>query len=248
MMGTGCFITGTGTEVGKTIVTAALLRALRRSGMDAVSMKPVQTGALATNAGLRAQDLDVHRAAAELPPASMEALETLAPYRYPEACSPHLAGRIAGAYPNIERIRAAAESLRALHEAVLVEGAGGVLVPLNETHTMLDLMGTLGYPVLLAAHAGLGTLNHTLLSLQALRGAGLEVLGVILCEPGPVPEDIVKEDNPRALETFGAVPILGHVRHHPGLTEGTPAGWDAAVADLYGLDCIRAALCEGKEE
>ena len=244
MNGTGCFVTGTGTDVGKTVVTALLLRALRRDGLDAVSMKPVQTGAAPSPDGLRAQDLDVHRAAAGLPEATQAELALLSPYRYPEACSPHLAGRIAGAYPEIARIRAAAETLRAQHTAVLVEGAGGIMVPLDESHTMLDLMRALGYPVLLVAHAGLGTINHTLLSLDALRTAGLEVLGVVLCEPEPLPDDLVKQDNPYAISQFGQVPILGCVRHQPRVQPHQPPDfpWDAAMADFTGLGSILATL------
>ena len=176
------FITGTGTEVGKTMVTAGLLRGMRRRGVDAVPMKPVQTGGQTGPRGFEAPDLQFSLETAG-PNPGPEERALMNPYCYEPACSPHLAGRMAGHYPDIGHIVACAEKLRAVHDAVLIEGAGGLMVPLDESRTTLDLIQALGCPVLLVAHIGLGAINHTLLSVTVLRQAGIPLLGVVFNAP-----------------------------------------------------------------
>jgi len=233
----GLFITGTGTGVGKTIVTAGLLRKLRRAGEDAVSMKPVQTGAEREDGIFVAPDLHVHWEAAELvPPPDEHPL--MAPYLYEPACSPHLAARSAGHYPDIAHIKACAVLLLGRHSFLLVEGAGGVLVPLDEEHTMRELMAALGFPVLLVALAGLGTINHTLLSLEALRHAGLNVRGVVLNEAVPEPDASIREDNRDTLERLGGLPVWGPIPYNQSWTAPTEAEWDALESALPDLAWI----------
>ncbi len=224
-MSRGVFITGTDTDVGKTIVTAGLLRQLRSAGVNAASMKPVQTGAEVSSDGkLTAPDLVVHHRAAGLSPPSDEA-DLMAPYLYEPACSPHLAGRMADRYPDIGHIVDCARQLEARYEVLLVEGAGGVYAPLTESETMLDLMKALGYPVLLVSHRGLGTINHTLLSIEALRSRGLETMGVVFNEIEDVQPDFIKEDNPSAIESFGEVEILGNIDYLTELDSKPEAAW-----------------------
>jgi dethiobiotin synthetase len=223
-MAKGLFITGTDTEVGKTVVTAGLLRALRRRGVDAVSMKPVQTGAVALKGTLTAPDLEYHHHAAGLEPDESEHA-LMAPYLYEAACSPHLAGRMAGESPKVPRILEAAQSLAAKHELLLVEGAGGVYAPLNESATMLDLMQALGLPVVLVARRGLGTINHSLLSIRAIEAAGLPLLGVVFNEVGPGEEDFIKKDNPNAVATFGKVEVLGNVDYLENIEAEPQSAW-----------------------
>lgn len=220
----GLFITGTGTGVGKTIVTGGLLYALRTRGKDAISMKPVQTGAVRTATGWDAPDLISHCTLGNLVP-SDEERQHMNPYAYVPACSPHLAGRLAGAYPVIGVIEASFQRLAARHDLVLVEGAGGILVPLDEEKTMLDLMKVLALPIVLVAHAGLGTINHTLLSLYALRGAGLDVLGVVFNQPDPEEDTLIIEDNVHTVARLGAVEILGQVPRLPGLARNDATAW-----------------------
>jgi dethiobiotin synthase len=232
----GIFITGTGTDVGKTMVTAGLLAALRGRGVDAVPMKPVQTGAVEygkepfpleeppggeiaralSRQGLCAPDLFFSLAAAELRP-SPEELDLMAPFCYEPACSPHLAGNLTGFPPDSNHIQDCVDELVSRHETVLVEGAGGVLAPLNGSETMLDLMVKLGFPVLLVASNTLGTINHTLLSIQVLRQAGLDLLGVVFNNTSePLLETrFISTENPLAVARFGKVPILGNLRYTP---------------------------------
>ncbi len=241
----GIFITGTDTGIGKTLVAAGVLRAARSRGIDAVPMKPVQTGAVSSGGGGRlvAPDLDLCLRVSGIDPDRYE-LDLMSPYRYEPACSPHLAGRLAGRYPSIDSILLSAEELAASHDAIVVEGAGGALVPLDERDTMLDLMRRLDLPVLLVARASLGTINHTLLTLAALKAAGTPVLGVVLNEAEYVPHDIVAEDNPKAIEQFGGVRVLGGLRFFVDLDERLPDPqiWEAFESDIPGLDDILKAL------
>lgn len=236
-MGNAIFITGTGTDVGKSIVSAGVLRYLRRAGLDAVSMKPVQTGAERIGDRFVAPDLVVHHAAARLTPTADD-LAVMAPYLYEPACSPHLAGRMAGAYPDIERIASCMQQLCAAHECVLVEGAGGIMVPLDEERTMLDLMVRLSCPVILVATRGLGTINHTLLSIEVLRSAGLHVPGVVFNETEPVERDFIRQDNPEAVRKFGEVDILGDVDYLHGFDPTSDATWEQFERCMPGLPTI----------
>ncbi len=239
----GIFITGTDTGIGKTLVAAGVLQAARSRGLDAVPMKPVQTGAVQSGENLVAQDLDLCLRVGGIDPDSYE-LELMCPYRYEPACSPHLAGRLAGRYPSIDHILLAADELSASHDAVIVEGAGGALVPLDEHDTMLDLMRRMGLPVLLVARAALGTINHTLLTLAALKASGVPVLGVVLNETEYSPSDMIREDNPKAIEQFGGVSVLGELRYFVDIAENlsAPETWKAFEADLTGLDAILEVL------
>ena len=224
-MSRGIFITGTDTDVGKTIVTAGLLRQLRNAGVNAASMKPVQTGAEQSGDGtLLAPDLMVHHRAAGMS-APCDERELMAPYLYEPACSPHLAGRMAGRYPDIAHIRSCADRLMQRYDTLLVEGAGGVYAPLTESETMLDLMRALAFPVLLVAHRGLGTINHALLSIDALRAAGLDILGVVFNEVQDLQPDFIKQDNPGAIQSFGKVEILGNIDYLTELASKPEAAW-----------------------
>lgn len=188
-------------------------------------MKPVQTGAEPTGDGtFLAPDLMVHHRAAGMS-VSPEERELMAPYLYEPACSPHLAGRMAERYPDIGRIRFCATQLMERYDVLLVEGAGGVYAPLTEQETMLDLMRVLAFPVLLVAHRGLGTINHTLLSLDALRAADLDVVGVVFNEVEDVQPDFIKQDNPDAIQSFGEVDILGNIDFLTELESNPEAAW-----------------------
>ena len=237
----GIFITGTDTDVGKTIITAGLLRFLRGQSIDAVSMKPVQTGAEPANGGLTAPDLTIHHDVAGID-SEVESLELMAPYLYEPACSPHLAGRMAGYYPDLEHIELCAKALLQQHKFLLVEGAGGVYAPINETETMLDLMRVLGYPVILVAHRGLGTINHSILSIQAIRTAGLELIGIVFNDTRNVPEDFITKDNPRAVKQFGKVTILGDVPYLEGLGTHPARAWEIFEESMPGLAEIQARI------
>ena len=239
----GVFITATDTGVGKTIVAAGLLRAARSGGLDVAPFKPVQTGCESGPDGLIAPDIEFALTAADFTPGPGEA-DLLCPYRFAPACSPHLAGRMAGQAAGIEPILHAARQLQAAHQGLIAEGAGGVLAPLNEEQTMLDVMSALAMPVVLVGRGSLGTINHTLLSLQVLRSAGLEVLGVVLSDSSAGPGDFVRADNPSAIAQFGRVEILGEIPFVDGLAQPAPpeSAWRAFEESLPGLAKMLEAL------
>ncbi|NJB67157.1 dethiobiotin synthase [Desulfobaculum xiamenense] len=190
------FVTGTDTDAGKTVISALLT-----AGLDAHYWKPVQSGVR------EGTDTETVRRLTGLP------AERFLPeaYRLMEPLSPHAAALIDGVRIDLDAIRM--PNLPA-DARLVVEGAGGIMVPLNENALMIDLMARLGLPVVLVARSGLGTINHTLLSLAALRQAGIEVCGVVLNGPrNPANRDAVEE--------YGKVRVLAEVEPLPQLSPAT---------------------------
>ena len=239
MTAPGCFVLGTDTDAGKTVVAAGLLRWLRDGGAVPAPVKPVQTGATRASDGWYAPDLDVLLAGARLAP-DASAYARMAPCCYAPACSPHLAAREAGRPVDHAAIHDAVGRARAEHEAVVVEGAGGALVPLDDAGTtMADLAAALGIPALVVGRAGLGTLNHTLLTLEALRARGVTVAAVVLTATQPVPDAgtaRLHADNAATIARLGAVTVAGPLPHR---TQPAP---DAVAADLAAAPGLAAAL------
>ena|SRR5579884_1389083 len=178
------FVTGTDTNVGKTVLSALLCAALNRT-----YWKPIQTGTI------EASDRDSVRNYAGLP----EEQTLPETYRFEPPVSPHLAARLAGARIEMDRIvRPTAGG------PLIIEGAGGVLVPINDRDLMLDLIIHLQSPVVLATRTTLGTINHTLLSIRALRAAGIPLKGVVMIGEA-------NEENRRAIESYGDTSVVGWI-------------------------------------
>ncbi|NLT72074.1 MAG: dethiobiotin synthase [Verrucomicrobiaceae bacterium] len=177
MRGKGFFITGTDTGVGKTWVTTRLLEKLRASGVDAVGMKPVECGGREDSRAILEASGGTETGLT---------LEMVNPVSLPEPLAPAAATNP----PTLDfaEIRAACDELLSLHDLVLVEGAGGWLVPLDHERTMADLAKALGLPVLLVAANRLGVLNHTLLTVSAIRESGLDCPGIYLNTPDATPD------------------------------------------------------------
>lgn len=242
-MNRGIFITGTGTDVGKTIVSTAILHGLLLQGLDAVPMKPVQTGGYTQNAKLCAPDLEYALKACNLSPDEQQK-SSMAPYVFEPACSPHLAARTTDAQPDIKHIIECADALWKSHEVLIVEGAGGIMVPLNEEHTMLELMQALDLPVLVVCLPGLGTINHTLLSIMALRNAGLEVAGVIFNATEPTEDDEITRDNPKAVSCFGQVKVLGQIDFQQSLRKNKSVDWTKILQNIDGFPDIVSCILD----
>jgi len=224
-LGKSVSIAGTDTDIGKTAAAAAVLCALRGRGIDAVPMKPTQTGAALEGKRLVSLDLRFCTTMADLmPDPAEEAL--MAPYLFEPACSPHLAAAASGREISFAHIAESLARLLEKRQSVVVEGAGGLLAPLSEEKTQLDLMAQLDLPVILVARPGLGTINHTLLSLRELERAGLRVLGVVFCETQPMEWGEIEKDNWHTIERMGKTRILGRIPFLPGLTEGRIAPAD----------------------
>ena len=213
----GFFITGTDTSVGKTAVTAGLLCWLRKNNINAIPMKPVQTGAMQSGGGkFYSQDLSFSLKSCNLN-LPHEEIRLLSPFCYKTACSPHLAARIAEKYPDIKTIVKNLKALNDRYDCVIIEGAGGIIVPLNKTKTMLDLMIEINFPIVLVARGSLGTINHTLLSINMLKASGLAIAGVVI--NNTVPENkkdrFIREDNISIISKLGQVKILAVVDYVP---------------------------------
>lgn len=208
----GWFVTGTDTGAGKTVVTAALTSILRGNGIDAVPMKPVQTGCALRDGKLVAHDLEFCLSVTGIRPDPAE-LDLMSPFRFEPACSPHLAASMAGKTLSVAGILKSFRALAGKHPAVIVEGAGGVLVPLSESETMLDLIRAIGLPVIVSARAGLGTINHTMLTLNELRRASLEVAGVVFTTVDVGDDPGIVSDNRAVIERMGKVQVLGVLPH-----------------------------------
>ncbi len=208
----GFFITGTDTGIGKTVLAGWLLAFMRSRGIDAVPMKPVQTGCRIHGGRHIAPDLDFCLRAAKLVPDDRERAR-MCPYGFMPACSPHLAARLGKRTIRLPRILKSFHELAGSHDAVIVEGAGGVLVPLNSRYTMRDLIQRMGCPVLIAARPGLGTLNHTLLTVNELKRSRCPVAGIVLVESTPPLRDAVELDNRKTLAARSGVPVLGRLKY-----------------------------------
>ncbi|MGH2878715.1 MAG: dethiobiotin synthase [Solirubrobacteraceae bacterium] len=193
----GLFVTGTGTGVGKTIVSAALLAAMRAAGEPVRAYKPVVTG-LDDPPGEWPPDHELLALAAGM------TSEEVAPLRYGPAVSPHLAAALAGESidPGDILARAREHSERTL----VLEGVGGLLVPLTADFTVRDLAVELDLPVVIAASPGLGTINHTLLTLEAARASGLDVRAVVL-SPWPSEPSTLKQSNRETIARLGEVEV-----------------------------------------
>jgi dethiobiotin synthetase len=201
----GLFVTGTDTGVGKTVLAAAVAAALRADGVDVAAFKPAVTG-LDEVGGSESRPADHELLAA----AAGRRAEEVTAHRFGPALSPHLAAELAGTALDPAALVAAARGL--LADVVVAEGVGGLLVPLTLGYTVRDLAVDLGWPVVVAARPGLGTINHSLLTVEAARAAGLDVRAVVLT-PWPAQPGAIHHSNVEAIERLGAVAVatLGEV-------------------------------------
>jgi len=204
-----CFVAGTDTGVGKTLVSAALLHALASHYPRVVGMKPVAAGTVPHGSGWANDDVLALRAAStvQVPP------ELDNPVLLPDPLSPHLAARHAGVAIDIAHIVSCYQQLSQLADAVVVEGAGGFLVPLSDDRTGADLAQALALPVLLVVGLRLGCLNHALLTLEAIQARGLTLLGWVANRIDPAMQ--AQDDNIAYLQRRLGVPLLADIPYSP---------------------------------
>jgi dethiobiotin synthetase len=209
----GFFVTGTDTGIGKTALAALLVAAL-----DANYWKPIQTGSI------EGTDRETVRRLAEVP----EERLLREAYCFEPPVSPHLAAQEAGVRIRLDNLAWPPTEVRDAERTWIVEGAGGVLVPINESETMIDLMRRIALPVVVAARSTLGTINHTLLTLAALRAARLEVRGVVFVGDA-------HEGNRRAIEHYGETRVVGRIPWIESVNR-------AALLEVFARHFDRAAL------
>ncbi|MCK4587420.1 MAG: dethiobiotin synthase [Gammaproteobacteria bacterium] len=205
-MTTGFFITGTDTDVGKTTVALGLIAALKEKGLRIGVMKPVSAGCEQTSDGLRNEDavLLMQQASVDLP------YETVNPYAFEPAVAPHIAASEADVEIDIEVIRECYLNIAEKVDVVIVEGAGGWLVPVNEKETMADVVNALSLDVITVVGIRLGCLNHALLTSQSIEARGLDQRGWIA---NHLSLDVKSaNENINALRARIAAPFLGEVK------------------------------------
>ncbi|MCH5585222.1 dethiobiotin synthase [Shimazuella sp. AN120528] len=211
-MNKGIFITATGTEIGKTVITAGLALALKACGYRVGIMKPVQSGHL-----IHADESDGMRlkywAQIEDP------IEQIVTYSFPEPVAPQLAAEIYQVQMDPSIILNQLAQLTNKYDVVLVEGAGGLMTPISEQYCIADLARDIGFPLLVVAHPLLGTVNHTALTALGAHQYGLSLVGVILNGLKETEKDPSVPHNPRFIEQIAKVPVLGTV---PWLDSFTP--------------------------
>ena len=210
-MGKGLFITGTDTGVGKTLVSVGLISLFKERGMRVGVMKPAESGCRREKGGLIPEDAIILKNAAE----SQDDLDIINPYALEAPLAPALAAEREGVEIRLEVIRRAFEILISRHDMVVVEGAGGFLVPLFGDFFMADLAKELGLPLLLVTEAKLGIINHTLLTLAHAREREIPVLGIVMnhaSDQQGLPETL----NPEALRRWAKAPFLGSIPFMPG--------------------------------
>jgi dethiobiotin synthetase len=228
----GLFVTGTDTGVGKTVVTAAIVRLLLRAGRVCRVCKPVATGARQVNEGWLSEDTE------RLAEASGQAFADVTPWTFEPPVAPPVAARLHGSRLVLTEITAAVQSRCPPDGAIIVEGVGGLLCPLTDDATVADLMAALQLPVVIVTRRSLGTLNHTLLTLEAARTRRLNVVGVVVNETTP-PTGLAEETNVAELRRRIGVPLLAVVPFDPASVPNVTA----ALADV---DWWQLAQASGK--
>jgi dethiobiotin synthetase len=230
----GLFFTGTDTGVGKTVVTAAVARCLRLQRQLVCVCKPVATGGTLVEGVCRCEDTEQLAAAV----GHEQTLEAITPWAFVPPVAPPVAVRLAGKVLTLSDVVQAVRANARPNALMLVEGVGGLLCPLTERATVADLIGELGLPVIVVARRSLGTLNHTLLTLEVACGRGLRVAGVVMSETTP-PTSLAETTNVEELRQRIDVPLLAVIPWQP-------AGGDPAGNTLAAVDWRR--LCEvGKQ-
>ena len=201
----GLFITGTDTGVGKTVVTAAILAWLRHQGLKTGVMKPLETGVDGECSSAANSDALFLMECGDI----QDDLSEVCPIRLKPAASPYQAALIENRTLEPETIVAAYRTLSEQYDWMLVEGIGGVHVPITRDYRVVDLMRDLGLPAVVVTRYQLGTLNHTLLTLDALQQNGIPVKGIVFNRTASGELDAIEQDQPRLIEALSGVKILG---------------------------------------
>jgi dethiobiotin synthetase len=210
---TALFVIGTDTGVGKTVVSASLLAAVVARGGTASAFKPAESGCMPGPSGPVPTDAELLRRAA----GGHQDLADVCPYRFEAEVAPGVAAERAGAFIDFERVAETVSAARTRRpDLLVVEGAGGLLVPFGAGRTTADLAARLELPLLVVARAGLGTINHTLLTVEVARARGLRVAAVVLNDPAPTgePAELVAS-NAEEIERACQIPVLGPVPRLP---------------------------------
>lgn len=221
------FVTGTDTGVGKTLVSAALASYLSRRGVRVGVMKPLESGISLGDAELRGSDASLLKSSAQCE----HSLDVICPLRFEAPLAPAIAARRLSHVIDLEMADRAFATIRATSEQVIVEGCGGIMVPVTESLDVADLAKRFDLPLMIVARAGLGTINHTGLTVNYARQKGLDLLGVILSGMDKPGDDPSHQDNAEQIEKQFDVPVLATI---PKMSESmSDRDKVAAVVDVW---------------
>lgn len=207
----GLFITGTDTGVGKSLVTGGIAFLLRQRGLKVGVFKPIASGCRHDREGLVSDDTEFLAYCGD----AAYPLSVITPVTYKTPAAPVTCAAIEGRAVDFEAIAAAYRYLCEICDVVLVEGIGGAMVPLTETVTILDLAVAFDQPVVIVARPNLGTINHSLLTIEAVRSAGLPVAGLVISGYNAETADIPEETSPAVICDFGRTSLLAVVPFDP---------------------------------
>jgi dethiobiotin synthetase len=203
----GIFITGTDTGVGKTFVAVGLINALKEKGLNVCPMKPVETGCRTKKGKLIPEDaMSLIRASG-----IKEAIDVINPYRFKPPLAPSVASELERKSIKKEKIFSAYNYLSKKYDIIIVEGAGGIMTPVYKKYLFLDFISDINLPIIIVSRPGLGTINHTLLTISAAKGRGVNILGVVINYAGQIKNDISVKSNPKIIESIGGIPLVGIV-------------------------------------
>lgn len=222
------FITGIDTGIGKSFATGLLARYLRAGGKSVITQKLVQTGTSG-----EPEDITIHRALMGIGLTEDDARGLTCPYRFKFPASPHLAAKMESASIHAEALSASADLLAERYDHVLIEGAGGICVPLDGDFTILDYVGMRRYPVIIVTSSRLGSINHTLMTLEMLKSRGLDVAGMIY-NLYPPEDETITADSRELFSRFLAA------RGYP------PAIADLPVVDMKNIPDIDFSCIVGR--
>ncbi len=204
----GIFITGTDTGVGKTFVTSGLITAFKEMGLSVCPMKPVETGCSMKNGSLIPKDtlrlIKVSK--------NEEPLDVINPYRFKLPLAPAVAAKLEGVVIKKQKILSAYKKLSRKYDMTIVEGSGGLMVPVYKQYLFVDLVKELSIPLIIVSRPGLGTINHTLLTTEAAQNRGIYIPGIIINYTiNKRRKSLAEKTNPEIIKKLGGVRILGIV-------------------------------------
>jgi dethiobiotin synthetase len=225
----GLLVTGTDTGIGKTLIAGAIAAYLRKAGLRVGVLKPAASGCVKRREGLVSEDAEFLAHCADAP----HPLDIIAPQRFLEPLAPAVAAQRLNVSLDWDAVQRSMTMIARDSDVLVVEGVGGIMVPMDAKHTMRDVAQWLKLPAVVVARPNLGTINHTLLTVDALRGADVKVAGVVINRyPAELP-GVADETNPRAIEKWGRVPVLAivpDVKEPIGLR--IPEDIEAAIATV----------------
>jgi len=231
----GFFITGTDTGVGKTVIAGALIKAIHAQGLSVCGMKPVETGCSRTGNNLFPSDGMFLKKVAGMD----ENISQITPYCFETPVAPSLASEMEGRPVSIDGIIEKVHDLLQRYQAVVVEGVGGILVPIRKDYFVADLVKELGLPLIVVARPTLGTLNHTLLTVHYALKEGIRVSGIIINFTRRSEGTVSENTNPLVLQQLSPVPVLGVFPYLDNVENET---LEKAAMKYLDLEIIRSHL------